>query len=407
MNPHEVKQCFPIMNVPIYGKRLVYLDNAATAQKPVQVIEALEAFYRMANANVHRGVHYLGAKATDMYEAAREKVRTFIRASEAAEIVFTRGTTSALNLIASGYGRLVLCEGDEIVISLAEHHSNLIPWQQAAKAAGATLKFIPLQEDGTITPEAVRSVVTPRTKIAALHHISNVLGDVVPLREIAGIVHAHGGVLVVDGAQGAPHSPVDVGQMDCDFYVFSGHKMCGPTGIGVLYGKRPLLEQLVPVEYGGEMVESVDAEWASWKELPYRLEAGTPLIAGAIGLGAAIDFLAQIGMEKIERHDRRLVGYALERLQELKECKVLGPLRHRTSILTFQLGEIHPHDLATVLDAEGIAIRAGYHCAQPLAKWFGQAATARASFYLYNTEEDVDALILGLKKAQDLFRRNK
>lgn len=403
MNAREIRQYFPILDQQVNGHRLVYLDSAATSQKPIQVIEALEKYYKEYNSNVHRGVHTLGSRATDAYEIAREKVRAFINAREAAEIVFTRGTTTALNLVAWGYARQHLKEGDEIVTTIVEHHSNFLPWQQAAKATGATFKFIPLAEDGTITLEAVKQTITPRTKLVAIHHISNVLGDVTPIKEIAKIVHANGGVLVVDGAQAAPHIKVDVTDLDVDFYAFSSHKMCGPTGVGVLYGKRSLLEITEPVEFGGEMIDHVDLYDSTWKELPWKFEGGTPIIGGVIGLGAAIDFLNEIGMDEIEKHDRHLVRYALERMKEVEGLKIFGPTDDRTSLITFNIEGVHPHDVSTVLDSYGIAVRAGHHCAQPLTRWFKQTATARASFYLYNTEEDVDALLAGLIKAKEYF----
>jgi cysteine desulfurase/selenocysteine lyase len=403
MNAKELRTYFPILQQQVNGHPLVYLDNAATSQKPIQVIEALEKYYKEYNSNVHRGVHTLGTKATDGYEGAREKVRAFINAKEAAEIVFTRGTTTAVNLVAAGYARAVLKPGDEIVTTVAEHHSNFIPWQQAAKATGATFKFIPLAEDGTVTLEAVKQTITPHTKIVAIHHISNVLGDTTPVKEIAEIAHQHGAILFVDGAQGAPHKKIDVQALGCDFYAFSSHKMCGPTGVGVLYGKRELLEKMEPVEFGGEMIDFVELYDSTWKELPWKFEGGTPIIAGAIGLGAAIDFLNEVGLENIERHEKKLVAYALEQMKEIEGLSIYGPTVDRSSLITFNLDGVHPHDLATVLDSHGIAIRAGHHCAQPLMRWLNVTATARASFYLYNTEEEVDVFVAGLKKTKEYF----
>jgi cysteine desulfurase/selenocysteine lyase len=403
MNAKELRRYFPILNQQVNGHPLVYLDSAATSQKPVQVIEALDKYYKEYNSNVHRGVHTLGSRATDGYENAREKVRAFINAREAAEIVFTRGTTTAVNLVAYGYARATLKPGDEIVTTVVEHHSNFIPWQQAAKATGATFKFIPLAEDGTVTVDAVKEAITANTRIVAIHHISNVLGDTTPIKEIAAIAHQHGAVLFVDGAQSAPHKKIDVQELDCDFYCFSSHKMCGPTGIGVLYGKRAVLEKTEPVEFGGEMIDFVDLYDSTWKELPWKFEGGTPIIAGAIGLGAAIDFLNEIGLEEIERYEKQLLRYALEQIKEIEGLTIYGPTENRSSLITFNLEGVHPHDLATVLDSYGIAVRAGHHCAQPLMRWLGVTATARASFYLYNTEEDVDALIAGLKKTKEYF----
>ncbi|MGO0063121.1 cysteine desulfurase [Brevibacillus fluminis] len=403
MNAKEIRELFPILKEQVNGHPLVYLDSAASSQKPIQVIDVLNTYYKTQNANVHRGVHTLGNKATDEFEGAREKIRAFINARETAEIIYTRGTTTALNLVASSYARANLKPGDEIVTTVVEHHSNFIPWQQAAKATGATFKFIPLAEDGTVTIEAVKATVTDKTKIVAIHHISNVLGDTTPIKEIAQIVHQHGGILVVDGAQSAPHQKVDVQDLDCDFYAFSGHKMCGPTGIGVLYGKREFLENMEPIEFGGEMIDFVYLEDSTWKELPYKFEGGTPIIAGAVGLGAAIDFLEQIGLENIERHEKQLVKYALEQMQAIGGVSIYGPTVDRSSLITFNVENVHPHDLATVLDSYGIAVRAGHHCAQPLMRHLQVTASARASFYLYNTEEDVDALVAGLKKAKEYF----
>lgn len=403
LDPREIRRYFPILDQQVNGHPLVYLDSSATSQKPIQVIEALDTYYKEYNSNVHRGVHTLGSKATDAYEGAREKVRSFINAREASEIVFLRGTTTALNLVANSYLRPRLQPGDEVVTTVAEHHSNFIPWQQAAKAAGATFSFIPLAEDGTITVEAVKQTVSAKTKLVAIHQMSNVLGDVAPIREIAEIAHQHGAVLVVDGAQSVPHMKVDVQELGCDFLCFSAHKMCGPTGLGVLYGRRELLEQMEPVEYGGEMIDFVELYDSTWKEIPWKFEGGTPIIAGAIGLAAAIDFLNEIGMDEIERHDRQLVRYALDQMQSIEGLSIYGPTQARTGLITFNLAGVHPHDLATVLDSYGIAVRAGHHCAQPLMRWLNVTATARASFYLYNTEEDVDALVAGLKKTKEYF----
>lgn len=405
MNAREIRQLFPILDQEVNGHPLVYLDSGATSQKPIQVIEAVENYYRKNNSNVHRGVHTLGTRATDGYEGAREKVRKFINAKSTEEIIFTRGTTTSLNTVAASYARANLHEGDEIVISYMEHHSNVIPWQQVAKQTGATLKYLPLQEDGTISLEDVRATVTNNTKIVSVTLVSNVLGVINPIKEIAQIAHAKGAVMVVDGAQGTPHMKVDVQDLDCDFLGFSGHKMCGPTGIGALYGKKQLLENMEPVEFGGEMIDFVGLYESTWKELPWKFEGGTPIIAGAIGLGAAIDFLEEIGLEEIEAHEHKLAAYALERLSEVEGMTIFGPktAANRAGIVTFNINDVHPHDVATVLDAEGIAIRAGHHCAQPLMKWLKQSATARASFYLYNTEEDIDKLAAGLVKTKEYF----
>ncbi|WP_368031579.1 cysteine desulfurase SufS [Bacillus licheniformis] len=402
MNAKDIREQFPILSQQVNGHDLVYLDSAATSQKPRVVIETLDEYYNSYNSNVHRGVHTLGTKATDGYEGAREKVRKFINAKSMQEIIFTRGTTTALNTVALSYARANSKPGDEIVITPMEHHANIIPWQQAVKATGATLKYIPLQEDGTISLDDVRETVTENTKIVSAAHVSNVLGTINPIKEMAKIAHEHGAVMVVDGAQSTPHMKIDVQDLDCDFYTFSAHKMCGPTGIGVLYGKKALLENMEPAEFGGEMIDFVGLYESTWKELPWKFEAGTPIIAGAIGLGAAIDFLEDIGLDEILAHEHRLAAYALERFKELEGAVVYGPAE-RAGLVTFNLEDVHPHDVATVLDAEGVAVRAGHHCAQPLMKWLNVSATARASFYLYNTEEDIDKLIEALQKTKEYF----
>jgi cysteine desulfurase / selenocysteine lyase len=402
MDVKAIRQMFPILDQEVNGHPLVYLDSSATSQKPLSVIEAVENYYRHDNANVHRGVHTLGSRATDQYEGAREKVRRFINARSTAEVIFTRGTTTSINTVAYSYARANLKPGDEVFITPMEHHSNIIPWQQAVKATGATLKYIPLQDDGTVALEDIRKLVTEHTKIVAIAHVSNVLGTINPIKEIAQIAHAKGAVLLVDGAQGAPHMKVDVQDLDCDFYAFSGHKMCAPTGIGVLYGKRELLEEMEPVEFGGEMIDFVSLQDSTWKELPWKFEGGTPIIAGAIGLGAAIDFLEDVGMDNILDHEQKLADYVMDRLSTVEDVKIYGP-EHRAALVTFNLGDVHPHDVATALDSFGIAVRAGHHCAQPLMKWLNVTATARASFYLYNTEDDVEKLVDGLLKTKEFF----
>lgn len=402
MNIHEIRKQFPILDQKVNGKQLVYFDSAATSQKPIQVIETLERYYKEYNSNVHRGVHTLGTKATDAYEGAREKVRKFINAKSMEEIIFTRGTTTALNTVAASYGLDNVKEGDEIVISYMEHHSNIIPWQQVAKKTGATLKYLPLQLDGTISLEDVRQTVTPNTKIVSIMHVSNVLGTINPVKEIGAIAHENGAIMIVDGAQSAPHMKVDVQDLNCDFYALSAHKMCGPTGVGVLYGKKELLNNMEPIEFGGEMIDFVDLQESTWKELPWKFEAGTPIIGNAIGLGAAIDFLEEIGLHNIEKHEHGLAQYALERLSEVDGVTIYGP-KHRAGLVTFNIEDVHPHDVATVLDVEGIAVRAGHHCAQPLMKWLKASSTARASFYLYNTKEEIDTFVESLIKTKEYF----
>ncbi|WP_284641238.1 cysteine desulfurase [Paenibacillus silviterrae] len=403
MNTAAIRKEFPILHQEINGHPLVYLDSAATSQKPQVVIDAIKHYYEWDNANVHRGVHTLGSRATDAYENAREKLRKFINARSTEEVIFTRGTTTALNLVASGYARTVCGEGDEIVITPMEHHANLIPWQQVAKATGATLKYIPLQEDGSIRLEDVESTVTSRTKIVSVTYVSNVLGVVNPIKEITAIAHKNGAKMVVDGAQSTPHIKVDVQDLDCDFYALSGHKMCAPTGIGALYGKKELLQSMEPIEFGGEMIDHVGLYESTWKDLPWKFEGGTPIIAGAVGLGAAIDFLESIGMDAIDKHEKELTAYAMDRMLEIEGLTVYGPKENRAGLVTFNLDDVHPHDVATVLDASGVAVRAGHHCCQPLMRWLQVTATARASFYLYNNEEDVDRLIASLIKTKEYF----
>ncbi|OZU88681.1 cysteine desulfurase [Virgibacillus indicus] len=402
MDVKAIREQFPVLHQEVNGHPLVYLDSSATSQKPLSVIQAVDEYYRQHNSNVHRGVHTLGSRATDLYEGAREKVRRFINADSTAEVIFNRGTTTGINTVAQSYARQNLTAGDEIVITPMEHHSNIIPWQQAAKATRATLKYIPLQADGTVALEDVRNTITANTKVVAVTHVSNVLGTVNPVKEIAQIAHENGAVILIDGAQGAPHMNVDVKELDCDFYAFSGHKMCAPTGIGVLYGKKKLLNEMEPVEFGGEMIDFVNLYDSTWKELPWKFEGGTPIIADAIGLGAAIDFLNEVGMDNILHHEKVLADYAMEKMNEIDGLTIYGP-ESRAALVTFNLADVHPHDTATVLDAEGIAVRAGHHCAQPLMRWLDVTATARASFYLYNTKEDIDHLVDGLLKTKEYF----
>ncbi|MBC1716445.1 cysteine desulfurase [Listeria welshimeri] len=401
----KIRADFPILDQEINEKPLAYLDNAATSQKPKQVIEALTHYYEFDNANVHRGVHTLAARATDAYESARVKVAKFIHAREVAEIIFTRGTTSAINLVVDSYAEANIEAGDEIVISYLEHHSNLIPWQQLAKRKGAVLKYIELEEDGTISVEQAKKTIGEKTKIVALAHVSNVLGTITPIREIAAIAHKFGAVILVDGAQAVPHMEVNVVDLDADFYAFSGHKMMAPTGIGALYGKRELLDAMEPTEFGGEMIDFVELYDSTWKELPWKFEAGTPIIGGAIALGAAIDYLAEVGLANIHAHEQALASYAIEEMSKIEGITIYGPkdASKRCGLVTFNLEGAHPHDIATILDEDGIAIRAGHHCAQPLMKWLDVSSTARASFYIYNKKEEIDALIDGLKLTKEYF----
>jgi cysteine desulfurase/selenocysteine lyase len=399
----DIRKEFPILHQEVNGHPLVYLDSAATSQKPIAVIEAMKHYYEWDNSNVHRGVHTLGSRATDAYEGAREKLANFIGAESAEQIVFTRGTTTAINLVAQGYANYVCQPGDEIVITPMEHHSNLIPWQQVAKRTGATLKYIPLQADGTIALADVEATITANTKIVSCTYVSNVLGVKNPVKEIAAIAHRYGAKLVVDGAQSTPHLKVNVNEIGCDFYALSGHKMCGPTGIGALYGKKELLAQMEPIEFGGEMIDFVDLQESTWKDAPWRFEGGTPIIAGAVGLAAAIDFLEQVGLDNITAHEHQLTDYAMQRLATIEGLDIYGPTKNRAGLVTFNLANVHPHDVATVLDAQGIAIRAGHHCCQPLMRWLKQSSTARASFYLYNTEAEIDRLVDGLIRTKEYF----
>ncbi|MER2295683.1 MAG: cysteine desulfurase [Desemzia incerta] len=401
----KIKADFMILNQLVNEEPLVYLDNAATSQKPTTVLAAVEQYYRQNNANVHRGVHTLAERATAQYEAARQKAQHFIHAKESAEVLFTRGTTTSLNWVAKSYGEAVVQPGDEIVISIMEHHSNIVPWQQLAKRRRAVLKYIDITPEGLLDMDSLRNQLTNKTKIVSLAHVSNVLGVVNPIQEIAHLVHEAGAVLVVDGAQAVPHQKVDVQELDVDFYAFSGHKMLGPTGIGVLYGKRHLLEQMEPVEFGGEMIDIVTEQESTWKELPWKFEAGTPNIAGAIGLGAAIDYMETVGVDDIQQHEKELMQYLWPKLTAIPGLTIYGPkdLNQRTGIITFNLEGIHPHDVATAMDMEGVAIRAGNHCAQPLMTRLGCGSSTRASFYVYNTTADADKFVEALIATKEFF----
>ncbi len=398
-----LRKDFSILDQIVNDEPLVYLDNAATTQKPTQVLEAIAAYYAKDNANVHRGVHTLAERATAAYEAARERVRSFIHAASTKEVLFTRGTTTGLNWVAR-YAESVLQPGDEVLISVMEHHSNTIPWQEACKKKGARLIYAYLK-DGMLDLADFRSKLTEKTRFVALAHVSNVLGVVNPIKEIAELVHQANALLVVDGAQSVPHMKIDVQDLDVDFFAFSGHKMLGPTGIGVLYGKEELLERMSPVEFGGEMIDFVYEQEATWKELPWKFEAGTPNIAGAIGLAVAIDYLDKIGMETVHQYEQELIAYVFPKLQAVEGLTIYGSedLTQRSGVISFNLAGLHPHDVATALDYEGVAVRAGHHCAQPLLSYLGVAATVRASFYLYNTKADCDKLVEALQKTKEFF----
>ncbi|MCY7233349.1 cysteine desulfurase [Streptococcus anginosus] len=398
-----LRKDFSILDQIVNDEPLVYLDNAATTQKPTQVLEAIAAYYEKDNANVHRGVHTLAERATAAYEAARERVRSFIHAASTKEVLFTRGTTTGLNWVAR-YAESVLQPGDEVLISVMEHHSNTIPWQEACKKTGARLIYAYLK-DGMLDLADFQSKLTEKTRFVALAHVSNVLGVVNPIKEIAELVHQTNALLVVDGAQSVPHMKIDVQDLDVDFFAFSGHKMLGPTGIGVLYGKEELLEQMSPVEFWGEMIDFVYEQEATWKELPWKFEAGTPNIAGAIGLAAAIDYLDKIGMETVHQYEQELIAYVFPKLQAVEGLTIYGSedLTQRSGVISFNLAGLHPHDVATALDYEGVAVRAGHHCAQPLLSYLGVSATVRASFYLYNTKADCDKLVEALQKTKEFF----
>lgn len=401
----DLKKDFPILARPINGHRLVYLDSAATTQKPKTVIDAEIDFYTRHNANVLRSVHTLAEEATTLFENARQTIAAFIGATRPEEVVFTRGTTESLNLVARGFADQFLKPGDEIVISPMEHHSNLIPWQQAARRNGATLRFVELNAVGEITLEAARAVITEKTRIVALSQVSNVLGTINPVSEVAKLAHAVHAILVVDAAQSVPHQPIDVTTLGADFLAFSGHKMCGPTGIGVLWGRYPLLQDTDPVVYGGEMISYVDRDSATWAEIPQKFEGGTPHIAGVVGLAAAVDYLRTVGMDRIHQHTRELGEAAFDRLQAMPGVTVYGPKRPHSGVVAFNVDQVHPHDVAQVFDSLGVAIRAGHHCAQPLMQWLGVGSTARASFYLYNDHQDIEALVHAIEETKRYFRR--
>jgi len=399
----RVRHDFPILQRSVRGRQLVYLDNAATTQKPQQVIDRLTRYYREENSNVHRGVHYLSEVATAAYEGARTTIQRFLNARSEKEIVITRGTTEGINLVAQAWGRKNVKEGDEILITAIEHHSNIVPWQMLCAEKGATLRVAPVNDAGEIIVEEFARLLTERTKIAAFGHASNALGTINPVRQMTELAHAAGAIVVIDGAQGVPHLPIDVQELGCDFYTFSGHKVYGPTGIGALYGREALLEAMPPWMGGGDMILSVSFEKTTYNALPYKFEAGTPNIADAIGLATALDYVGAVGLENIAAHEHDLLLYATERLQEIKGLRIIGTARQKAAVISFTLETVHPHDIGTILDQEGIAIRTGHHCAQPLMMRFNVPATGRASFGLYNTRAEADALVEGLRKVLEVF----
>jgi cysteine desulfurase / selenocysteine lyase len=403
LDVERIRRDFPILNQTVHGKKLVYLDNGATSQKPQAVIDAITRYYLHDNANVHRGVHTLSVRATEAHDEARETVRHFIQAADANEIVFVRGATEAVNLVAQTYGRTNVGAGDEVLITAMEHHSNIVPWQMLCEEKGAHLKVAPITDAGELDLEAFEKLISPRTRIVAVAHVSNALGTVNPVRKIVQLAHAHDVPVLVDGAQAVPHMPVDVQALGCDFYAFSGHKVYGPTGIGVLYGKEEFLAELPPYQGGGDMISSVTFEKTTYNVVPYKFEAGTPDIAGAIGLGAALEYVMGLGMDRVAAHGQDLLSYATERVGAIEGVRLIGTASQRAGVLSFVLDGVHPHDLGTILDRDGIAIRTGHHCAQPVMERFQIPATARASFAVYNTREEVDALVGSIQKAREVF----
>lgn len=403
MNISTLRQDFPILDRQVYGRPLVYLDNAATTQKPRCVVDAITEEYFNTNANVHRGVHFLSVQATELHEAARERVRRFIHADSTAEIVFTRGTTESLNLVVASYGQQFLKSGDEVIISGMEHHSNIVPWQLLRDRLGIVLKIIPVEADGSLSLDTYRSLFTDRTRFVSVAHVSNVLGTVNPIREMSAIAHEHGCHILVDAAQSIPHMAVDVQALDCDFLAFSGHKVYGPTGIGVLYGREELLEKMPPYQGGGEMISTVTFEKTTYERLPYKFEAGTPDYIGSHALAVAIDYIDGIGMDNIQAHERELTRYAMQRIGAIEGAKIYGETAEKDAVVAFNIGDIHHLDLGTLLDRLGIAVRTGHHCAQPLMQRYGVEGMARASFALYNTKEEIDALVAGIERVRTMF----
>ncbi len=403
LDVERIRADFPILKLKVNGKALVFLDNAASSQMPQQVIDRLVRYQSAEHANIHRGVHYLSETATAAFEGARIRIQRFINAREAREIIFTRGTTDSLNLVMHGYGRAFIGAGDEIIVSQLEHHSNIVPWQMLCEEKGAKLRVIPCNDAGELLLDDYRKLFNSHTKLVAITHVSNALGTINPVKDMIATAHEHGVPVLVDGAQAVPHMKVDVQDLDCDFYAFSGHKMCGPTGIGILYGKAPLLERMKPFEGGGDMILSVTFEKTTYNVIPHKFEAGTPPIAAGIGLGAAIDYLENVGMNRIAAHEHDLISYATDAFTQLKDVRIIGTTQDKAGVLSFTVKGVHPHDVGTILNEEGVAVRTGHHCAQPVMKRFGVPATVRASFYLYNTLSEVDALVAGIHKVRKIF----
>ena len=400
---NKVREDFPILTREVYGKPLVYLDNGATTQKPRQVVEAMVDEYYNVNANVHRGVHFLSQQATDLHEASREVVRAFINAHSTSEIIFTRGTTESINLLAFSLGEAMVKEGDEVVVSAMEHHSNIVPWQMMCERKGAVLRVIPMTDKGELQLDTLEGLLTEQTRIVCCTHVSNVLGTVNPVKEVVRMAHEKGIPVLVDGAQSVPHMQVDVQDLDCDFFAFSGHKVYGPTGVGVLYGKEAWLEKLPPYQGGGEMIKNVTFEKTTYNELPYKFEAGTPDYVATHALATALDYVSGLGMANIEAHEQKLTRYALEQLQQIEGMRILGAAKERDAVISFLVGDIHHLDMGTLLDRLGIAVRTGHHCAEPLMRRLGIEGTVRASFALYNTKEEVDALVAGIERIRKMF----
>jgi len=399
----RIRAEFPILTQTVNGKPLVYLDNAATSHKPQCVIDTINHFYAAHNSNVHRGVHYLSQLATRELEGARDIVKKFLNAASDKEVIFTKGTTDGINLVAQSYGRKFIKEGDEIIISALEHHANIVPWQMLCEQTGAVLRVIPINDDGELLMEEYEKLLNPKTKFVSVNYVSNALGTINPVKRIIELAHAQDVPVLIDGAQSAPHLKVDVRELDCDFYAFSGHKVCGPTGIGILYGKQHLLEQMPPIQGGGDMIKVVTFEKTTYNDLPYKLEAGTPHIEGGIGLGRAIQYLESIGLDKIAAYEHELLEYATELIGGISGVRLIGTAKEKASVLSFLINDIHPHDIGTILDQEGIAIRAGHHCAQPIMQRFGVPATARASFAFYNTKEEIDAMANAIHTVIEVF----
>ena len=401
---YKLRQDFPILKIQVHGKPLVYLDNAATSQKPQVVVDVFKRYYSEENSNIHRGVHHLSERATQAYEDSRNKIRKFINARSVEEIIFVRGATEAINLVAQSYGRSQLQAGDEIIVSMMEHHSNIVPWQMLCEQTGAKLKVIPINDLGELDMEAYKKLLGPKTKFVSVVHVSNALGTINPVKEIIQLAHQMNVPVMLDGAQAAPHVTIDVMDLDCDFYTFSGHKVYGPTGVGILYGKAALLEKMPPYQGGGDMIHSVTFEKTTYNVLPYKFEAGTPHISGGIAMATALDYVSKIGLSAIAAHEHDLLEYGTAELSKVEGLKIIGQARNKASVISFVLDGIHPHDIGTILDQEGIAIRTGHHCAQPVMERFKVPATARASFALYNTRSEIDALVNGLARVHEVFR---